>query len=104
MGWCGDFNKHVGNMIPGNHEKVTNGGKLVKEFLESGDYVLVNANSKSTGGPFTRYTPNEPNNEEKKSAIDFVIVSRSLESYIETFEIDKDLQWTPYRAINDEKL
>ena len=51
---CGDFNKHLGDIIPGNHQKCSFGGKLVKTFLKSDKYVLVNATEKAEGGPFTR--------------------------------------------------
>ena len=48
-------------------------------------------------GPYTRYETNDPDNEEKKSAFDLVIVSKTLYKYVEKVEIDKDLKWTPCR-------
>ena len=102
--FIGDFNNHVGNTIPGNHLKVSHGGKLVQHFIEGDNYVLVNASDKVIGGPYTRYDPSEPNNEVKKSALDFVIVSKVLYEFIESLVIDKDLQWTPNRPNGKNQL
>ena len=38
----GDMNKKVGDLIPGNKDKVSVGGKLIVDFLKNGKYVLVN--------------------------------------------------------------
>ena len=37
----GDMNKHVGDIIEGNHDKVTFGGRLIKKLLETEKYELV---------------------------------------------------------------
>ena len=42
----GDLNKHVGDLIEGNHDKVTAGGKLVRDFLSNNEYILVNERQK----------------------------------------------------------
>ena len=47
----GDLNRHLGSEIPGNSSKVSYGGELVNEFLESGKYVLVNSTEKVKEGP-----------------------------------------------------
>ena len=91
------MNRHVGKYIPENHTKTTYAGCLLIELLNKGDYVLVNSLPIATNGPLTRYDSNNPSNDDKKSAIDFIIVSKSLETYIEKFEIDKNLNWTPHR-------
>ena len=33
---AGNMNKHVRNIIPGNHDKVSPGGMLVRELLDTG--------------------------------------------------------------------
>ena len=68
-----------------------------KEFLSNKEYILVNATDKVVNGPYTRYETNDPENEDKKSVLDLVIVSKSLYEYVEKVEIDKDLKWTPCR-------
>ena len=72
----GDMNKLVGNIIKGNHEKISVGGALVRELLSSGKYVLVNSLDNVEGGPFTRYEPNDFNNREKRSCLDLAIISK----------------------------
>ena len=65
----GDLNRHLGQYIPGNNEKSSYAGKLLIDFLEKGDYVLVNASSKCKNGPFTRYDRTDPKNETKMSVL-----------------------------------
>ena len=100
----GDINKHLGQLIKGNHEKVSHGRKHIEDLIENGKYVLVNNTGKTINGPFTRYDPSEPKNEDKKSALDLVIVSECLFQYIEKLEIDKNLKWTPCRPVNKKSL
>ena len=101
----GDFNKHVGDIIEGNHAKITEGGKLIRELLINGDFVLLNSlTSKVKGGPFTRIDPSEPENDDKKSCIDFIIVSSGLVKYVEEIDIDKGRQITPCHAMKNGKL
>ena len=99
---AGDFNKHVGDLIPNNKDKLSPGGRLVKQLIENGRFVLVNATSKAKGGPFTRFETSQPNNDELKSSIDFVIVSKNLEKYIKELRIDSELSFTPFRVVNNQ--
>ena len=60
------------------------------EFLSSGSMILVNKLPVTVGGPFTRFDPSDPNNYDKKSCIDFVMLSPNLVNIIEFMKIDKD--------------
>ena len=99
----GDLNKHVGDTIKNNHTKVTFGGELIKEFLKSDKFLLLNSTSKVTGGPFTRYNPSDPKNDDLKSCIDLIIISKGLLRYVSGVTIDKDLNFTPGRPISKTK-
>ena len=57
--FLGDMNRLVGNIVKGNHDKVSFSGTLIRELLSSGNYKLLNASDKVENGPFTRYEPNE---------------------------------------------
>ena len=84
----GDFNKLVGCDefgVEGNNPDITYGGKLVRELIKSGEYILVNNTWKTTGGPFTREDPAKLH---KKSCLDFCIVSAKLFPYIKELKID----------------
>ena len=77
----GDLNKSIGNGEYGvnkNKSKVTFGGKLVHQLLARGKYILVNNTLKCKGGPFTRFDPAEPGNENKMSCLDLAIISLEL--------------------------
>ena len=56
----GDLNKLVGNDhlgVKGNKDKVSHGGKLVRELIATEEYCLVNNLDITVGGPFTRVDP-----------------------------------------------
>ena len=80
----GDMNKHVGNIIKGNHQKVSFGGKLVTDLVSSGRYVLLNASNKVSGGPFTRFDPATPKDETAMSCLDLVIASQGIVKYLDS--------------------
>ena len=81
----GDLNLHSGNVhVKDNHEKITLGGRLLNDLINGGDYVIVNSTEKSVNGPFTRYDVSDPDNSDKKSLLDYVIVSSSLISLMLT--------------------
>ena len=100
----GDVNKHIGDIVEGNNDKVTFGGTLVRAFVATGDYELVNASKKASGGPFTRYDPSDPHREDKKSLLDLCIISKGLSVYLLSLVIDKFRALTPCRPINKNKL
>ena len=99
----GDY--HICDLIDGNeNDKVTNGGELVREFLDNGDYILVNASDRVSGGPFTRYDPADPDNDLKKSALSFCIISKELYQYVGSMTIDKEKHFTPFRTLSRKKV
>ena len=55
----GDMNKLVGDLVPGNHSKVSHGGELVRELIKSEEYILVNATDLVIGGEKCIYFSNE---------------------------------------------
>ena len=97
----GDANRHLGQYVHGNHPKTTMGGKLILDLVAKEEYTLVNALENVVNGPFTRYDPKDPQNEVKKSLLDIVIVSTNLLKFIEKLEVDKNLNWTPSRAVKN---
>ena len=90
----GDANRHLGKAVPGNDDKVSYGGKLIVELLETNRYVLLNSTPKAKNGPLTR---EDPSDSEIKSVLDLVIVSSSLEKYVEEMIIDKKREFTPFK-------
>ena len=73
--WVGDFNRQIGDIVKGNKKKVSHGGSLIRDLIESDKYVLLNGSSKVKNGPWTRYDPSSPDDNERKSALDLAIVS-----------------------------
>ena len=58
-----DLNKHVGDIIKGNKDKVTPGGKMIRDLIDNDKYVLLNASKNVVEGPFTRYETTNPDDE-----------------------------------------
>ena len=100
----GDLNKHVGDIIEGNHAKVTFGGNLIRNMLKTEKYYLVNSSPKVEGGPFTRYDPADPTSDSKKSCLDLFIISKELLKYVDKLIIDKNFTFTPSRPISKTKM
>ena len=102
--YVGDLNKLVGQDqfgVPGNNKEISFGGKLLRELLASGNWVLVNGLGREIveGGPFTRVDPASGN----MSCLDLFIVSKELLPYVEKLVIDKDRKITPARAVKEKK-
>ena len=97
----GDLNKQVGDIIEGNTMKMSFGGSLIRDMLDTGSYILVNATSKVVGGPFTRFDPANP---DRKSCLDLVIMSKELFRYVHKLFIDKHLVFTPGRPVSKSKI
>ena len=82
----GDQNKHLN--INDNGKKDSHGGKLIKDLVNSGEYILVNETDKTVGGPNTRYAPEDPDDEERNSMLDLAIMSKDVFKYVVRLEID----------------
>ena len=97
----GDFNRSIGNDelgVPGNHAKVSYGGKLVRETLAEGRLVLLN--SMAEGGPFTWV---DPANSENMSCLDLVMCSVDLLPFVKRMLIDSERKVTPKRVVSRNK-
>ncbi len=77
----GDFNGHVGDLVPGNSPTVNREGQLCKDFFRRSDMVVMNADRRCRG-TWTRMQGNS------RSVLDFILVSQTLNRQIETMVID----------------
>ena len=93
----GDFNRAIGAGklgIKENKPKVSYGGKLVLELLETEEYVLGNITDKVEGGPWTWVSRAD---NKIKSCIDLVIMSADLAPYLKRIVIDVEHKFAPAR-------
>ena len=94
----GDLNRAVGagdKGVPGNHEKVSFGGQLVRELLEDEEYVLLNSIPRAEGGPWTWVSRANP---KIKSCIDLAIVSADLLQYVSSLLVDVKKEFSMFRV------
>ena len=93
----GDLNRAIGAGrlgIQGNKSKVSNGGKMILELLETGEYVLGNSTDKVEGGPWTWVSRADVS---IRSCIDLVIMSADLAPYLKRIVIDVKHNFAPAR-------
>ena len=94
---CGDLNRAVGADelgVRGNKERVSYGGRLVRELLADGEYVLLNNLQQAQGGPWTRVDPADGN----VSCLDLAIVSVNILPCVVGFIVDSERKFTPRRV------
>ena len=95
----GDLNRAVGNDsngVAGNKKKISYGGSLVRELVESGDYVFLNNHKTAEGGPWTREDPAHGT----WSCLDLAIGSTNLNEGVVSIVVDEKKKFTPFRAIS----
>ena len=96
---AGDLNKLVGNDdlgVPGNHQEISAGGRLLRNLLQTGNWTLVNGMGKDIveGGPFTREDPATG----ILSCLDLFVVSKELRPFVAKLVIDREKKMTVARA------
>ena len=87
-----DLNRAVGSEqlgVCGNHDRVSYGGKLVREMIKEKDCILLN--NMAEGGPWTW---KQRGKEDIKSCLDLAICSRNLAPFVKGVLIDKEKQFT----------
>ena len=95
----GDMNRAVGADelgVPGNKDKVSYGGELIREMIKHEEYVLINSLSMVVGGPWTWIQRGNP---EIRSCLDLGIISSCLIPFLDSVVIDKEHNFTPRRVI-----
>ena len=95
----GDLNCAVGNGklgVEGNTARVSYGGELIRDLINTGDYVLLNSLSIAKGGPWTRVCPGAGG----PSCLDLAIASRELVPHVTAVQVDSGRLYTPRRAVS----
>ena len=96
----GDMNRAIGADklgIPGNKELVSVGGQLIREeMLKDGEFILLNNQAKTEGGPWTWV---QAGKEEVKSCLDLAIESAELLPFAKKLVIDSKREFTPRRVM-----
>ena len=63
---------------------------MVRNLIETGKYFYANGTDKVVGGPFTRIDPSDPS---RKSLLDVIILSQSLEKHLSKLTIDDNYDY-----------
>ena len=95
----GDLNRGVGGGelgVAGNKEKISFGGQLVRDLIDSEEYVIVNNLGLAEGGPWTWVDPADP---QHRSCLDLAIVSQNLLPFVTDMKVDSSRKITPKRVI-----
>ena len=92
------MNRSIGDgklAAKGNKPKISPGGKLVRELLKEGEFILANNLEKAMGGPSTWICRVDG---AVKSCLDLVIISADLEPYLSSLVIDTKFKYAPFRV------
>ena len=93
----GDFNAKVGEIKSGNKEEVSTAGKILKEMMERTNSKMINSLDMAKG----KWTRVEGN---KRSILDYLIMSNEDISNINKIEIDEEKRWGMYRVDKNHKV
>ena len=95
---CGDWNRAIGadeHGVRGNKERISDGGRLVRELVKEGEYFILNNLEMAAGGPWTRKDPADGS----LSCLDLALGSANLQPYIRGFQVDSKREFTPKRIV-----
>ena len=99
----GDLNKAIGNDdlgVKGNKKKTSKGGRLIRNFLKSRPYTVLNNLDSAKDGPWT-WVDRQNNN--IKSCLDLVIASDCLMPFVSLVWVDRERKFTPRRVLKSKK-
>ena len=86
--------------IVGNKPNISFGGGLIRDLLATNKYVLLNSFPLAKGGPWTWVDRSNPS---VKSCLDIGIISAGLQSFVKSFQVDKEQKFTPRRLRKTKK-
>ena len=87
----GDFNCKVGNIIQGNDDIVSKGGKILLKMVNKYNLCILNG-EKCCKGKWTRIEG------EEKSILDYIIINQEDKELYTDMYVDEDKQITPYNV------
>ena len=97
----GDFNGKVGNVIPGNSDTVTKGGRLIMQMVKKNNLTIGNA-LRACEGLWTR----EEKKKEivEKSVIDYVFLSKEAAEALTSMLIDDKKEYPVYSIDSEDRI
>ena len=99
----GDMNRALGAGewgIEGNKPNISYGGSLIRDLLATRRYILLNSLPLAKGGPWTWV---DRSNSSVRSCLDIGIISAGLQSFVKSFQVDKEQRFTPRRLRKTKK-
>ena len=86
----GDMNCKIGDLIDGNKEEISKGGKIMIKMIKENNMIILYSLEKCRG-KWTRSSGRE------KSIIDYVMIGEEDENGVESIIIDDKKEMSPYR-------
>ena len=90
----GDMNRAAGDDkwgITGNKTNISYGGKLIRNLLETEDYILLNNLDIVEGGPWTWVSRADSG---VRSCLDLAVISRNLLPFVSKVVVDSERRFT----------
>ena len=86
----GDMNCKIGDLIDGNKEEISKGGKIMIKMIKENNMIILNSLEKCRG-KWTRSSGRA------KSIIDYIMIGEEDENGVESIIIDEKKEKSPYR-------
>ena len=86
----GDMNCKIDDLIDGNKEEISKGGKIMIKMIKENNMIILNSLEKCRG-KWTRSSGRE------KSIIDYIMIGEEDENGVESIIIDEKKEKSPYR-------
>ena len=93
----GDMNCKIGDLIDGNKEEISKGGKIMITMIKENNMIILNSLEKCRG-KWTRSSGRE------KSIIDYMMIGEEDENGVESIIIDEKKEKSPYRLRRSDKI
>ena len=97
----GDMNRNIGNDEYGfkdNKDKISKGGKMIREFVKDKSYTILNNMDTAQNGPWTWI---DRQDSRTKSCLDLAIASDCLLPYVTLVWVDRENKFTPRRVLRN---
>ena len=87
----GDMNCKIGDLIDGNKEEISKGGKIMIKIIKENNMIILNSLEKCRG----KWTISSGR---AKSIIDYIMIGEEDENGVESIIIDEKKEKSPYRV------
>ena len=96
----GDLNMKVGEIIKGNQDQISKGGRMLLKLMNKRKLELINGSPKCSG-LWTRIVKTDSENDERKSVLDYVLTNQKCYHKVEHMHMGEDRNFVMQKYSKD---